>query len=156
MLEKDFKNFETRYDKDQESSEAHWRNFYAFKEELLANTKKPSSFKDIIIAIGATLSIVTVLIGAMISLVDSRIAVPIEQGKITNAKVEYLIKKQNELINLTALQSAKFGTMVEKVNGNTEFVNEYMYKEKIPSVLTSIEKDIEFLKIKERSNNGKR
>ena len=86
--------------------------------------------------------VVTVVYG----IVDFKTAVPIEQGKVTDRKVENLIGEQNKLINIVSLMSAELKAFDQKVESNTGFVNEYMYREKVPSVLTAIQKDLEYLK----------
>ncbi len=153
LLDKDVKRLNTEFEKDRLVNEKHWQNFYDFKEELLStlnSVRKPSSFKDIIIAISSTLVVVSLLVGGFISIVDSRIAVPVQQQKELDKKFELYAYKQNEIIGISALQNAKLSTIIEKVNANTEFVNEYIYSEKIPSVLTSMKKDIEYLQINSR------
>lgn len=114
--------------------------------EKYNKTKPPTSFKDIIITIGSTMGLMGMIATVVYTLVDFKTAVPIEQGKATQKKVEILTTGQNKLINLVSLMSAEMKALGQKTDDNTEFVNEYMYREKIPSVLSVIQKDIEHLK----------
>ena len=121
--------------------------------DKVSNVKSPTSFKDIIITIGSTMALMGMLATVVYAIVDFKTAVPIEQGKATSKKVEELTTTQNKLINLISLMSAEVKALDQKVESNTGFVEEYMYKEKVPSVITAIEKDIEYLK--ERRRHGK-
>ena len=66
---------------------------------------------------------------------------------------ESMVYLKNKLINLVSLMSAEVKALDQKADSSAEFVEEYMYREKIPSVLTAIEKDIEYLKERRRSND---
>lgn len=114
--------------------------------DKISNVKSPTSLKDIIITIGSTMGLIGMVVTVVYGIVDFKTAVPIEQGKVTDRKVENLIGEQNKLINIVSLMSAELKAFDQKVESNTGFVNEYMYREKVPSVLTAIQKDLEYLK----------
>jgi len=121
--------------------------------DKVSNVKSPTSFKDIIITVSVTMGLIGMLITVVYGIVDFKTAVPIEQGKATSKKVDELQSGQNKLINLISLMSAEVKALDQKTESNTGFVEEYMYKEKIPSVITAMEKDIEFLKERRRHGN---
>lgn len=114
--------------------------------DKMGSFKSPTSFKDIIITIGSTMALIGMLVTVVYGIVDFKTAVPIDQGKATARKVEDLTATQNKLINLISLMSSEVKALDQKVQSNAEFVEEYMYREKIPSVITAIQKDLEHLK----------
>lgn len=120
--------------------------------DKFGNTQPPTSFKDIVVTVATTMGLMGMLVTVIYGIVDFKTAVPIDQGKATAKKVEEQGKAQNKLLNLVSLMSAEVKAINQKVESNTGFVEEYMYREKIPSVLTSIQKDIEHLKERRRSN----
>lgn len=122
--------------------------------QKFTDTPKPTSWKDIIATIGATMVVISMLVATVYSIVDFKTAVPVEQGRTTAKKVDEIIDEQNKLVNVVALMSAELKALTQKVESNTGFVEEYIYKEKIPSVISGIQKDIEYLK--ERKKHGSR
>lgn len=133
--------FITKYEKDRQADELKWGKVY----ELEKKQKPPTSYKDIGASIILTIGVISGLGAGVNAVVDLKTAVPLEQGKQTALKLNSIADKQNKLINSVALLSSTVSMVNEKAKSNKEFVDQYIYMDKIPSTIARIQKDIEYL-----------
>ena len=142
LLVAEIKSFRKEYEDDKIENNKRWEQFYTFKENL----KQPTSFKDAVYTVLITLGVVSALSTAIYTLVDFRVAVPIENARNTALKVEKMDKQLNQIINGLSLMQATIGGINEKATANKDFVDDFTFVKQYPSTIEVMQRDINNLK----------